>query len=72
MPAMIYRHFKLLMTGFLLVSYGYGQQADAENCNLCHDLTIFGISLENETLRNFEVSSNSYEHSTHVVIVIPM
>jgi hypothetical protein len=65
MPAMIYRHFKLLMTGFLLVSYGYGQQADAENCNLCHDLTIFGISLENETLRNFEVSSNSYEHSTH-------
>ncbi len=42
-----------------------GEQADAENCFLCHDLTSFILMENPNTLRNFEVTSTSYQHSTH-------
>ncbi|NQV14659.1 hypothetical protein HQ531_04310 [bacterium] len=67
MPAMIYKHSFVLILGiFLSISQtGMGQQADAENCYLCHGLATLGISAEGNSFRSFEVSSKAYQHSTH-------
>mgnify|MGYP002640112741 CR=1 FL=1 len=67
MPAMIYKRSVLLMLALLLLTAlpAVGQQADAENCNLCHSLAMFGISGPGEEMRSFEVTAKGYQHSTH-------
>lgn len=67
MLAMIYNRLLTLALSFLLVSslFGQGQQADAENCNLCHGLAMLGISGPENSMRSFEVSASAYSHSTH-------
>ncbi len=67
MPAMIYNRSKILILGFLfLIGIGaQAQQADAENCNLCHGLALLGISGPENSIRSFEVTAESYSHSTH-------
>lgn len=65
MLAMTYRMTKLLLLGIVLVSTAVGDQADAENCYLCHDLHMLGISGDENSLQSFEISAGSYEHSTH-------
>jgi hypothetical protein len=67
MPAMIYKRLLILILGLLLVSglSAQDQQADAENCNLCHGMAMFGISGADNSLRSFEISSEAYNHSTH-------
>ena len=67
MPAMICRRPSFLMIAMLLLITiaAPGQQADAENCNLCHGLTMIGISGSSNSLRSFEVTAEAYRHSTH-------
>lgn len=66
MPAMICSRLFIILMGALILSTGaFGQQADAANCYLCHDLANFGLSGNGQTFRSFEVSSDSYAHSTH-------
>lgn len=48
-----------------LSQLAWGQQADVENCYLCHGLTNFALTGEGNTFRNFEVSPGGYQHSTH-------
>jgi len=57
----------IFISGVLLILAPvlYSEQADAENCYLCHDLSSFIIMEEGNTFRNLEVSSASYQHSTH-------
>ena len=67
MPATIFRRSILLvfiLLGLTAIS-ATAQQADAENCNLCHGLALLGITTPAEGLRSFEVSSAGYKHSTH-------
>ncbi len=45
------------------------EQADAENCNLCHSLALLGIAGENGSIRSFEVAADSYNHSIHRNVV---
>ncbi|MCF7850858.1 MAG: hypothetical protein K9M85_04275 [Candidatus Marinimicrobia bacterium] len=63
---MIYRSTRLSLLGMLLTTTLLGQQqADAENCYLCHDLPMLGVSSTDGGMRNFEVIAGDYEHSTH-------
>ncbi len=67
MPAMINRRFLPLTLLFFMLTAGStsAQQADDENCSLCHGLALLGISTSSDGLRSFEVSSDAYKHSTH-------
>lgn len=65
MHAMIYRITRLSLLCIMLPAMLLGQQADADNCYLCHDLHMLGISTDDGALRNFEVTAGAYEHSTH-------
>ncbi len=67
MPAMIFKRsllFTLLL--FLLTAISAtAQQADEENCNLCHGLALFGISSATDGFRSLEVTTDAYRHSIH-------
>lgn len=66
MPAMTYRRSYLIILGMILLTIPVlAEQADAENCNLCHDLAMLGITTDSNGLRSFEVTSGAYNHSTH-------
>ena len=67
MPATIYRPLKLLVLFLSLLSVlsVSAQQADAENCNLCHGLALLGISTPGDGMRSFEITADAYSHSTH-------
>ena len=67
MHVMIYKRSIFVILAILLLSAlsVQAQQADAENCNLCHGLAMFGVSGPSNTLRSFEVTADAYRHSTH-------
>lgn len=67
MSATICKRSLILILGcVLLTAFSVSaQQADAENCNLCHGLALFGIATSSDGLRSFEVTSEAYNHSTH-------
>ncbi len=67
MHVMIYKRSLLLLLATLLLTTlpALGQQADSENCNLCHDLAMIGVSGPGNSLRSFEITSDGYSHSTH-------
>jgi len=67
MPATICRRGVLLVLAMMtLIAFPvFGQQADAENCYLCHDLAMLGIGTETKGLRSFEVTADAYDHSSH-------
>jgi len=67
MPAMIYKPAKILILGIMLLTaiVVQAEQADAQNCNLCHGLVFLGIAGPQKSLRSFEVTSEAYSHSTH-------
>ena len=67
MPVLIFKRSMLVILGMLLASAlpAQDQQADAENCNLCHGLSMLGLSGSDNTIRSLEVASDTYQHSTH-------
>ncbi|NQV50273.1 MAG: hypothetical protein HQ507_07235 [Candidatus Marinimicrobia bacterium] len=67
MPDMNFKCSKILTLWILLfaVLTVQGQQADAENCNLCHGLAMFGMTGPGNSIRSLEVTADAYSHSTH-------
>ncbi|MCF7824577.1 MAG: hypothetical protein K9N35_10450 [Candidatus Marinimicrobia bacterium] len=55
----------LLSLIFMLAQPLHSDQADSENCSLCHDLASLVLMGDTGSFRNLEISSNSYRHSTH-------
>lgn len=51
----------------LMASLGWAQPrvADEDNCELCHSLPLLARIAEDGRLRNFEVPSERFSHSTH-------
>lgn len=70
MPAMIFRiSIILLVLGLFSGLHAQQEQADAENCNLCHGLAFLGLTDSEGGLQNFEVSAGAYSHSIHRNVV---
>ncbi len=66
MPATISRQSILALLLVMLTALSApAQQADAENCNLCHSLALLGIATPSNGIRSFEVTAEAYSHSTH-------